>query len=152
MKLTNLSDSPETHPVDVRFIELMPLSKYGAANSDRLVFNSEIIAARPWLQKLESSSAQAAQYYVGRGYYGRVGFISPISHKFCNRCNRIRLTHDGKIKPCLGDNREIDISAVLRKTPDQLPGLLKKAILKKPLGHHFGGGFVFKRNMTAIGG
>jgi GTP 3',8-cyclase len=142
----------KAHPVDVRFIELMPIGQFGADNSDRIVFNSDIIAAHPWLQELENNSAQVAQYYAGGGYCGRVGFISPISHKFCDHCNRIRVTYDGKIKPCLGDNSEIDISAVLRRAPEQLEGFIKKAILKKPFGHHFGGGFVSKRSMLAIGG
>lgn len=139
-------------PVDVRFIELMPIGKFGEDNASRLISSDEIIAARPRLAEEPGATVATAQYYALPGYRGRVGFISPMSHQFCGRCNRIRLTADGKIKACLGDNREFDIAAVLRNEPEKLAWSVKKAIARKSAGHHFSAGFVSKRNMTAIGG
>jgi cyclic pyranopterin phosphate synthase len=104
------------------------------------------------LVEVTDNGNETAKYYTIAGYNGRIGFISPMSHKFCNRCNRIRLTCDGKIKPCLGDNTEIDIATVLRNQPEKLEWFIKKAFFRKPAGHQFDCHFVSKRSMTAIGG
>lgn len=140
-------------PLEVRFIELMPIGRFGEQNSDKIVYNSDIIRARPELIFSEDSlGGQPARYYSIAGYKGEIGFISPVSHKFCNSCNRIRLTCDGKIKPCLGNNGEVDITEVLRQNPDRLDALIKKIIYEKPEGHNFGSNFSSVRNMSMIGG
>lgn len=140
-------------PIDVRFIELMPIGRFGENNKGRIVLNSEIINSRPYLRKLENMEVgQPATYYSIEGFKGRIGFISPMSHKFCDRCNRIRLTCDGKIKPCLGDNGEVNILEILRKHPELLEKTIQEAIYHKPQGHSFEKGFSSSRNMNAIGG
>ncbi|MCR4435329.1 MAG: GTP 3',8-cyclase MoaA [Clostridiales bacterium] len=139
-------------PVDVRFIELMPVGKFGEQNQDRAVNNSDIIASHPQLIPCEDEDVnQPARYFKIEGYRGRIGFISPMSHKFCNFCNRIRLTCDGKIKPCLGNNGETDIAGFLGDAR-RLEAAIRKSIFEKPAGYSFGAGFVSKRNMGAIGG
>lgn len=75
-----------------------------------------------------------------------------MSHKFCNTCNRIRITSDGLLKPCLGNNREADLKEALRYGDDKLLEVLKKGIYEKPEGHNFEQGFDSKRNMNRIGG
>jgi GTP 3',8-cyclase len=140
-------------PLEVRFIELMPIGKFGEENADKRILNSDIIAAHPELIFLKDSlSGQPTLYYTIDGYKGKIGFISPISHKFCDRCNRIRLTCDGKIRPCLGDNGEVDVVSVLRQTPDKLDDLIRRIIFEKPEGHHFENRFSSQRNMNMIGG
>jgi GTP 3',8-cyclase len=139
--------------LEVRLIELMPIGSFGEHNSDKIVYNSDIINARPELIPCESSpGGQPAVYYRIEGYKGKVGFISPMSHKFCNCCNRIRLTSDGKIKPCLGNNGEVDVIGVLRQNPDQLDAVIEKSIYEKPEGHNFGKNFTTTRSMRMIGG
>lgn len=146
-------DLAKDREVDVRFIELMPVGKYGEENSNKIVYNKDIIKARPWLVPYENTDfSQPAKYYKIAGFKGKIGFISPMSHKFCADCNRIRLTCDGKIKPCLGDNGEIDIMPILRNSPEKLAQLLSQAIYCKPEGHNFNKSFNSKRNMSMIGG
>ena len=141
------------NPVEVRFIELMPIGRFGEDHTARMVPNGTIIADHPALvadQSVDASST--AKSFLMPGHLGRVGFISPISHQFCGRCNRIRLTADGKLKTCLGDNQEFDVAAVLRQEPEKLDWFVRQAIRRKPAGHHFAAGFVSQRTMTAIGG
>ncbi|WP_198543779.1 GTP 3',8-cyclase MoaA [Petroclostridium xylanilyticum] len=139
--------------VDVRFIELMPIGKFGEQNTDKIVFNSDIIKAHPDLIRCESyDKAEVATYYQKAGYRGRVGFISPMSHKFCCNCNRIRLTYDGKIKPCLGDNGEVNVLDVLRGSPQKLGKFIECAVYEKPAGHNFQDGYSSVRKMNLIGG
>ena len=141
------------YPIDVRFIELMPIGRFGEKNSDKIIYNSQIIASHPGLMPLgEKGSTQPARYYTAEGYKGRVGFISPMSHKFCDSCNRIRLTCEGKLKPCLGNNGEADLTKVLRNNPDGLEELIRKIVFNKPEGHNFGKDFISDRNMSMIGG
>ncbi|MCX7708345.1 MAG: GTP 3',8-cyclase MoaA [Clostridia bacterium] len=140
-------------PLDVRFIELMPIGKYGEENSDKIVYNSDIISARPQLVFVnESFQGQPARYYKAEGFKGRIGFISPVSHQFCSCCNRIRLTCDGKLKPCLGNNGEVDLMDILKSDSDELDAFIRQAIFEKPASHNFGSSFSSVRNMSRIGG
>jgi cyclic pyranopterin phosphate synthase len=142
----------KNHPIDVRFIELMPIGRFGEENRDKVVNNSQIITAHPELQPCDTEDlSQPARYYKIPGYLGRIGFISPMSHQFCNSCNRIRLTCDGKIKPCLGNNGETDITEYLG-SPEKLQEIISRAIFEKPKGHHFKEEFTSVRNMNEIGG
>ncbi len=83
---------------------------------------------------------------------GRIGFISPISHKFCFECNRVRITSDGTLRPCLGNNLEVPLREILLKGDDELLKAVKDAVYNKPHGHHFEEGFDSKRSMDRIGG
>ena len=121
-------------PVDVRFIELMPFSDKGE-NDDLLVTGAEILADFPFLKPVESEEG-TAKYYQSEGFRGRVGFINPVSRKFCGDCNRIRLLCDGKIKPCLGQEKTFDILPFL-KDEQKLCEEIKKIIFQKPAGHSF---------------
>jgi cyclic pyranopterin phosphate synthase len=71
------------------------------------------------------------------GAMGTLGFISPISHHFCDRCNRLRLTSEGKLRSCLLSDQESDIKTAMRNgaTDDQIRNLLTETILNKPKGH-----------------
>ena len=140
-------------PIEVRFIELMPIGRLGQDARMRIP-NDELIAQRPYLKPLEPVyESQPSRDYGIDGHKGKVGFISPISHQFCDRCNRIRITSDGKFKPCLGDNGEVSLMHALKSGDDALLyRTLYDAIYNKPQGHHFGEGFTSARNMNRIGG
>lgn len=140
-------------PIEVRFIELMPIGRLGQDESMR-ISNDELIRQRPYLKPLKPVyESQPSRDYGIEGHLGKVGFISPISHQFCDRCNRIRITSDGKFKPCLGDNGEVSLMQALKSGDDALLyRTLYDAIYNKPQGHHFGEGFTSVRNMSRIGG
>ncbi len=149
-----------TEPVDVRFIELMPLGQAGAWAKERFVSNSIILQKHPELIPLENEDKSSpAKYYRVPGAKGRIGFINPISHQFCSHCNRIRLTADGKLKPCLHSNQEIDVKAILRQEkPGEREQLLaqavKQAVKGKPEQHGLNqeGCEPIGRDMFRIGG
>ena len=122
----------------VRFIELMPLGECGwgdggfmAADEIKNKINRKLIPTN-------TTGAGPAKYYKIPGAKGAVGFISAISNHFCASCNRIRLTADGKLKPCLESDIEIDIKNALRenKGKEELRRLFKEALAKKPTCHH----------------
>ena len=140
--------------IDVRFIELMPFSDEG--DNDELVIKSdEILQKFPFLkpaaQKGTAFEKSVARYYESEGFKGRIGFITPISDKFCSECNRIRLLSDGKVKPCLGSEKVFDLKPYL----DNEELLLKKAeeaILAKPMEHKFSCGYGASHGLNKIGG
>ena len=140
------------NPIEVRLIELMPL---GAAGQDEslLINNDEVIAARPYLVPVAPRySGQPSRDYQIEGYQGRVGFISPISHRFCADCNRIRVMSDGMLRPCLGNNAEISLKNALGAGDDALLEVIRAAIFSKPMRHHFEEGFTLIKPMIKIGG
>lgn len=140
-------------PVEVRFIELMPIGKFGEQNSQNIIYNRDILASHPQLVKSkDDTSPSVAVIYQIDGYPGRVGLISPMSHQFCHCCNRIRLTCDGWLKPCLGHNGEANLADILRNNPLELQDLIQQIIFKKPAGHHFKDGYHSARTMDNIGG
>lgn len=141
-----------TRPIDVRFIELMPLGVLGQNMSLR-VNNAELISARPHLIPLPPRyPSQPSRDYQVNGYMGRVGFISPHSQKFCHLCNRIRLMSDGQLRMCLGDNLEVSILEGLRDGEEALEKIIHDAILHKPMQHEFEEKFLPNKNMSRIGG
>ncbi len=142
----------EKHPIDVRFIELMPIGDQGK-NGARRVLNDELISARPYLTPVLSRyPGQPSSDFRVEGYLGRVGFISPLSHKFCADCNRIRLMSDGMLRPCLGVDSEISLLDSLKQGDEALLETIKTVIYHKPVGHEFEGCSFSIRNMSRIGG
>ncbi len=119
--------------IDVRFIELMPFSNEGE-DADLLVTGDEILEEFQFLEYTKSEGT--AKYYAAEGFMGRVGLISPVTHKFCNECNRVRLLCDGKVKPCLGYDAAYDILPFINDE-EKLVSEIEKIILKKPAGHNF---------------
>ena len=139
-------------PLSVRFIELMPLNGLGR-NPDRQISGGDILARLPDLQPLSRQDpGQAAELFQMPGYAGTVGIIRPVSHRFCGSCNRIRITADGMLKPCLGDDREISLTEGLRRDDGYLADLIRRTIWQKPPGHHFDENFQPRRSMNLTGG
>lgn len=124
-------------PLEVRFIELMPLSG-NPGEGERFVPVSRVMdryqrwgSPQPWPVRGNGP----ARTYRLRGSLGTIGFISPITVPFCFWCNRLRLTADGKLRPCLHSEMEIDLKKPLRETlraEDQLRNLIREAVRKKP--------------------
>jgi cyclic pyranopterin phosphate synthase len=147
-------------PYHVRFIEYMPITNDTLWRSDQYVPSDEIrskIEVIGPLQEVEQATLGGpAKRYRFESAKGEIGFISPLSQHFCASCNRLRLTADGKLRPCLLAGIEVDVKAPLRNgcSDGDLKQLFKEAIAKKPKRHHAGTREVREscRPMSAIGG
>ena len=125
--------------IDVRFIELMPL---GSADASRGISNKDILDAIksefPRLTEDNSTHGNGpAVYYNIPGSKGSIGLISAMHGVFCSSCNRIRLTSQGLIKPCLCYEKSIDIRPALAGSMEDIQGKIKEAIMEKPERHCF---------------
>lgn len=126
--------------VQVRFIELMPSGLVDFWDPKRYITTDQIRSAIESLAPLSPVRLRKhgpAKYYRMKGAKGIIGFISAITHHFCEDCNRIRLTADGKIRPCLFSETEIDLKTALRtNAPDaEIERLLRLSVETKPKGH-----------------
>jgi cyclic pyranopterin phosphate synthase len=147
----------------VRFIEVMPVGNVGLVDE---AWRERVVTALEIRRKIEGAlgQLQPAKMSVGNGpaqYYrlsrskGTVGFVTPISEHFCYRCNRLRLTADGQLRPCLLSDQEIDLRGPLRQGagPSEIKGLLLRAIESKPPHHNLEQQVrPEKRSMSQIGG
>jgi cyclic pyranopterin phosphate synthase len=133
-------------PIHVRYIEVMPFSEAYEFTWDNLVPAAEMRERllgewedlEPLRKGIEGNGP--AKYWKIPGSKGSVGFISAVTECFCGECNRIRLSADGKINPCLGHVHEVDLKHILRHpaaTDAALKQALEDAILKKPREHNF---------------
>jgi len=140
-------------PINIRFIELMPIGEGEKLYSDCFISNDEVIEGLTGLIPLKSNEGSTAKLYSKKGYKGTIGFINPLSCKFCSACNRIRLTSAGTIKPCLHSENEIDIKEVVNDEL-RLRKALKEIIYNKPAEHRLNeeGKSETHRNMYEIGG
>lgn len=154
-------------PVDVRFIELMPIGcgkNYTGISSEEILRRLEqrFGKAIAFLEKVNMATGPA-EYYQFPGFSGRIGFISPISHKFCRECNRVRLTCEGRLKLCLHYDRGLELKPLLRggASDEEIGRQIINALKEKPSEHHFrekaadGGltdGAEEQRKMVQIGG
>jgi cyclic pyranopterin phosphate synthase len=153
-EIENFVDLTLARSIDVRFIELMPIGQAGQWAKKHFISNGEILKRVPELQPIQSDDLSSpAKYYKLPGAKGKVGLINPISHTFCGSCNRIRLTADGKFKPCLHTETEIDIKEVLRRG-DSLKQVIQETILQKPAQHNLNcqNNKPIERDMYRIGG
>ncbi len=147
----------------LRFIEWMPVGDVGALDED---WRAHVVPAAEIRAQVEASlghltpvegpvGAGPARSYRLPGAGGTLGFITPVSAHFCDLCNRLRLTSDGKLRPCLLADDEIDLRTPLRSGADEedLKALLMSAIRAKPLGHRLNTDErAEKRAMAQIGG
>lgn len=138
--------------IEVRFIELMPIGEAQTWVQSSFISNETVLNKVPRLIPLpfKGHGTVARMFKLPNGK-GKVGLISPISSHFCNYCNRIRVTPDGKLKSCLHSNQEINLK---NAHPDELPRLLFEGIKAKPVKHNIStkNSSQAKRNMNEIGG
>jgi cyclic pyranopterin phosphate synthase len=151
-------------PYQVRFIELMPTGRVDV-NVPEQYLSADVIMARIGafrrLHPVDGNGRRTdgpARIYRMEGAAGEIGFISPVSHHFCDLCNRLRLTADGHLRSCLLADDELDLKTPLRSgcSDADLQDMIREAILKKPKRHDLGGSVVPKRKsrkeMPQIGG
>ncbi|MBU3175874.1 GTP 3',8-cyclase MoaA [Clostridium estertheticum] len=122
-------------PIEIRFIELMPIGEGIKIYEKSKISFMEILKNHPELTQIETEKSSTAQMYKIKGAKGKIGFISPVSCKFCADCNKIRLTSTGTIKPCLHSKEEINLKQYLNNE-EMLTNVLKQAMFDKPLEHH----------------
>jgi len=150
----------------VRFIEWMPFGVSGedAAGAGADPVPSDEVRARiasalgPLSEVPDGGAprgAGPAVLYRAPGARGTIGFISPLSQHFCPSCNRLRLTADGRLRPCLLADEEVDVRGPLRAGADKaaLQELIREAVRRKPARHHLAGEWRPQgRLMSQIGG
>ncbi len=141
----------------VRFIELMPVN--GENKAPQFVAASEMRKRIEELGQLEpclpSVGNGPAKYFRLPNARGTIGFITPVSEHFCFNCNRLRLTADGKLRPCLMSDYEVDLKEPLRSGADAegLKKLIEEAVANKPQQHHIAEGEVPRqRPFSQVGG
>jgi cyclic pyranopterin phosphate synthase len=128
--------------VFVRFIELMPVEENVALQRDAYVSSDEIVArleADGELVPVDGPPGNGpARYFAFRGAKGAVGVISPMSHDYCERCNRVRLSAEGLLRLCLFGDSTIDLRSPLRggASREELADLFRGGMLIKPERHH----------------
>lgn len=136
----SLTELARKRPLDVRFIEMMPI---GYGKQFEAISNVELRTSMQehYGQLIPENNAHGngpAVYYHIPGFTGSIGFISAMHGKFCNQCNRIRLTSTGEIKPCLCYGETISLKKALRDgSAKEVQHLLIQAIAQKPDAHHF---------------
>ena len=146
-----LAELTRRYPVDVRFIELMPMYDSGDFGPEAYLPCTIVTERLPELEAVNPDGGVARLYRLP-GAKGNIGLISPVSAYFCAECNRIRITADGKVKPCLHSSDEISLKGL---DEDGMRETLRQAILSKPRWH---GELSYRersragRNMNQIGG
>lgn len=162
-ELLDLARQTLTHAWHVRFIELMPMGNEGDWGEGLPVSGERYFSVQEMLTRLTPLGLTPASGPVGNGpartyripgALGTVGFISPLGEHFCATCNRLRLTADGRLRPCLLLNDEIPVRESLRQGQD-ISLLVQQAIAFKPSGHNLwavGSSAAQNRVMCQIGG
>lgn len=151
-EILNFVQLSVNHPIDIRFIELMPIG-HAADCGYRYLSSEEVKKKLPSLIPLGQQDGVAELYKYPEAM-GKIGFISPMSNQFCKDCNKIRLTADGKLKPCLHTHDEIDLNEILKTGDDELlKETIRNAVLEKGDKHHLNeGASPVERCMNQIGG
>ena len=128
---------------DLTFIEVMPMGEIGAENRLDQYLPLSLVRARlaeRWtLEEIDYRTGGPARYVRVRETGGRLGFITPLTHNFCESCNRVRLTCTGTLYMCLGQDDAADLRAPLRRSESDelLDAAIAEAIARKPKGHDF---------------
>ena len=132
------------HNFEVRFIEFMPLGKSSTWSKEKFIAAEEIIdmvssiaTLTPCMHLGSAGPATMFDMVGNDGRTGKIGFISPLSHHFCDQCNRLRLTSEGKLRSCLLNDKETDLKSIIRNggSDADLLAQIRKAVLHKPKGH-----------------
>ena len=158
-EIANLARLTIEHPWDMRFIEVMPLGPIAEFQINSLVpvaeMQQRIEAELGTLKPLEWSGHSPFRPYRLANAQGTLGFISSVSDPFCDGCNRVRLTTDGKVRLCLLRDDDVDMLTPLRAgaSNDELLELLRAGIYRKPKGHGLAENYYpHDHIMSSIGG
>ena len=143
-EVLDLVEFARSKHIDISFIEEMPLGAIIEHNRALSFCSSDeikdLIQQRYALSETSEDSGGPSRYYSMKDSGSRIGFISPHSHNFCHLCNRVRVTAEGRLLLCLGNEHSVDLKAILRSQPGQITPV-EQAIIKamelKPEKHHF---------------
>ena len=160
-EIPDLMKFAHAHDFDLVLIETMPMGEIDEDRTDQFVSLKDVRAdlAAVWtLTDLPDDTGGPARYARVEETGGRIGFITPLSHTFCDTCNRVRLTCTGTLHTCLGHEDATDLRALLRTSPDDSPVIaaIREAIAAKPRAHDFrigaGEAPAVRRHMSTTGG
>lgn len=157
-ELLELAKLAENHPLEVRFIEMMPLGEgkyFGGMNNQELL--AYLTAHLGTMTRVESrQGAGPAVCYQPTGFAGSIGLISAMHGKFCGECNRVRLTSKGFLKGCLASGQGLELRPLMLQNCSDaiLKQHIQNAIWNKPIEHHFENpsSMTENREMFRIGG
>jgi cyclic pyranopterin phosphate synthase len=141
-ELEDFAEMTRERPVFVRFIEMMPVVDNADEQRSLYLSSDDILERLRSLGNLEPAPGPGgngpARYFAFPGARGAVGVISPLSHDYCDRCNRVRLTADGRLRLCLFGNHEIDLRTPVRAGASraEISQLFRTGMLIKPERHH----------------
>jgi len=161
MEIFDIIDFAHGHGMDLTLIETMPLGDVGVDRTDQYLPLTElrrIIERRFTLTDTPERSGGPARYTRVAETGGRLGFITPMTHNFCESCNRVRVSATGILYTCLGQEERTDLRSALRgsESDDLLNAAIERAIEFKPKGHDFAIGPdqrpSLRRHMSALGG
>tara|TARA_R100001369_G_scaffold8294_3_gene20440 strand:- start:42072 stop:42971 length:900 start_codon:yes stop_codon:yes gene_type:complete len=160
-EILDLVNFARDEEVDISFIEEMPLGAISEHNRSETFLSSDTVRnlieeQHPLLPTTETTLGPS-RYYRMADSDSRIGFISPHSDNFCGACNRVRVTAEGRLLLCLGNEHSVDLRAVMRRNPgdsQRLKSSIVSAMKKKPERHHFttDGEVQTVRFMNATGG
>jgi cyclic pyranopterin phosphate synthase len=134
------------HGCDIRFIEIMPQTRFDRFASEQYISSGEILDALGSRYRLQPLSLEGGgvkeRFFTVEGHPLRIGFISPISDPFCARCNRLRLMSDGTLKSCLFSRDGVNLKELLRRgcSEEEIEGAIIDAVKAKPKSHRIGCG------------
>lgn len=145
------------YPIHVRFIELMPIGISSEHRNDFVAIQEmkELLGLTEYVPTQGILGGGPAEYVQPPGYKGSIGFISAMSHHFCDTCNRVRLTSDGKLRPCLHSKHEVSLRDALRdgSSDAAIMEIFAQAVWHKPAEHHMNEeALQGQRVMSQIGG
>lgn len=158
-EILDFCDFAVKNDIVVRFIEFMPIGNSAGWHKDNIITGKEIIdiiSDKYSLEKVEKKSLDgpAKNFRLSGG--GMIGVITPISQHFCSECDKIRLTSDGKIRPCLLSDDELDVREVIRKGDiEEIKKKIRESLNIKQEEHHLSNRScreLYKRTMSKIGG
>ena len=140
-ELTDMARLSFHYPLHIRFIEYMPIGKSQIGNAPLLLapeIKKRISALGKLVPLPKTINDGPAQRYHFEGAAGEIGFIHALSHHFCDRCNRLRLTARGRLRPCLLSDHQEDVKGIMRTggTDEQLAEVFFKAVRHKPSDHN----------------
>jgi GTP 3',8-cyclase len=142
-EIVDLAQFAIDNQLDISYIEEMPLGQVTHSRNESYCSSDEVLATLQKHFDLQTSIANTggpSRYYQVAGSKSKIGFISPHSHNFCESCNRVRVTTEGRLLLCLGQEHSMDLRDIIRRHPGDIEQL-KQAIIKsmdiKPKGHDF---------------
>lgn len=146
--------------IQVRFIEFMPVGEKSSWQKEQFIKADEIKqiissigSLHPFQSRHGAGPARMFELEANDGGKGVVGFISPISHHFCDQCNRLRLTSEGKLRACLLNDQETDLKTMLRggASDTEIAEQIRTTVLNKPQGHTLESSLEASERLTCAG-